>query len=435
MKGQMRKLTLTVCFLFLLELVLGGPGHWLVISGISLRKLLFSGSLISLYLYVTLEGFWRFRLQDILVFLFLFFSLTIWVVAVPYRNDILPEWSFQDGSALLLLLIYFPLAQLIRFSKIDWSKVKSVFVFLVAIISLVQLTIWLTVFLFPDLGWPIRRYSLMIFDPLNIVKGNPSIFIGWMPDGFFRVMWITSLFILPAFFFVIGKEKKRKFDYLLIILLLGGLYVSYTRAFWLGLVTGLFTLALLRTTEKLIKFKIAIRQLHLLVGGLLIMAVIVMGVFNVENLLNNQIVDRLKSLSVDEGTQIRIAQVGSLLKKWSNFPIWGTGFGGSADYVRSEAAPFSYEMVAFALLMKLGLLGASIWGVIAVLIAFFTWNKACHINESKWFYWWISTCLAYFIVAMTNPYFINFIGISIMVLIILEVDHKLFRQNRLRYEK
>jgi len=334
-----------------------------------------------------------------------------------------------------LLLIYFPLAQLIRFSKIDWSKVKSVFVFLVAIISLVQLTIWLTVFLFPDLGWPIRRYSLMIFDPLNIVKGNPSIFIGWMPDGFFRVMWITSLFILPAFFFVIGKEKKRKFDYLLIILLLGGLYVSYTRAFWLGLVTGLFTLALLRTTEKLIKFKIAIRQLHLLVGGLLIMAVIVMGVFNVENLLNNQIVDRLKSLSVDEGTQIRIAQVGSLLKKWSNFPIWGTGFGGSADYVRSEAAPFSYEMVAFALLMKLGLLGASIWGVIAVLIAFFTWNKACHINESKWFYWWISTCLAYFIVAMTNPYFINFIGISIMVLIILEVDHKLFRQNRLRYEK
>jgi hypothetical protein len=158
--------------------------------------------------------------------------------------------------------------------------------------------------------------------------------------------------------------------------------------------------------------------------------------FNIENILNSRLAERLGSVTIDEGMQIRTDQVSSLMEKWSTVPILGTGFGGNAEYVRVEAAPYSYEMVAFALLMKLGMAGTALWiGIFAVLV-FSYWNRACHLHETKWFSWWVATALAYFSVAMTNPYFTNFIGISIMVLILLEADHTLLRPEKgLQYEK
>ena len=434
MKDQMRRLTLTVCFLFLAELILGGPGYCWVFYGITLRKILFSGSLILLYTYVTLAGLWRFRLQDLLIFLFLFLSLAIWLIGVPYRNNIPLKFSFQDGGALLLLLIYFPLAQLIRSSKLDWNKVKSIFIFLVSIVCCIQVAVWITVYLYPELGLPIRQAALVVFDPLHVVKSDPSIFIGWMPDGFYRVMWITSLFLIPAFFFVIGKEKKAKSDFFLVVLFLGALYVSYTRALWLGMATGLSVYGLSIIIKKRRDIHIKVPYRNLLIIGVMILLVTSVTIFNIGNIMNNRLADRLLSVTVDESMQVRTDQVNSLLQKWSTVPILGTGFGGNAEYVRSEAAPYSYEMVAFALLMKLGMVGVALWGTTAILLVILCWRRARRIHETRWFYWWISMGVSYFSTAMTNPYFTNFIGISIMVMILLDTDHQLFGQKRLQNE-
>lgn len=59
----------------------------------------------------------------------------------------------------------------------------------------------------------------------------------------------------------------------------------------------------------------------------------------------------------DVSDDIRSEQVFSLLRTFERHFIMGTGFGASADEIRSESVPWSYEMSILALCMKIGLVG------------------------------------------------------------------------------
>jgi hypothetical protein len=65
--------------------------------------------------------------------------------------------------------------------------------------------------------------------------------------------------------------------------------------------------------------------------------------------------------SEDPSTAERHAQVPALLDKIAESPLFGSGFGAVAAYVRSDERPFSYEVDFLATAMKLGLIGSLIY--------------------------------------------------------------------------
>lgn len=60
----------------------------------------------------------------------------------------------------------------------------------------------------------------------------------------------------------------------------------------------------------------------------------------------------------------RAIQVGYLLEGFAESPVWGSGFGGYAGYLRSDERPWSYELTYAQLLFNVGLVGITVLGVL-----------------------------------------------------------------------
>ena len=119
-----------------------------------------------------------------------------------------------------------------------------------------------------------------------------------------------------------------------------------------------------------------------------------------------------------QSNQIKLEQVKHLTKKWLKSPILGWGYGSYVEgYLRSETSPFSYEMVLFALLMKIGLLGLSIW--LAFFVSQIVTQVKYRINNNNKFLTWAFLAISIAVCVQTNPLLICFTGMSIILLISL----------------
>jgi hypothetical protein len=105
----------------------------------------------------------------------------------------------------------------------------------------------------------------------------------------------------------------------------------------------------------------------------------------------------------------RSEQFFSLIRLFGDHPFLGAGFGSHADILRSEDAPYSYELTYVALLAKMG--GA---GILAIFLAMTACVQAAlkrHRNKKTE----IGVLLFSFIaITSSNPYLLNSVGISIL---------------------
>ena len=86
-------------------------------------------------------------------------------------------------------------------------------------------------------------------------------------------------------------------------------------------------------------------------------------------------------------------------------------------YLRSEVAPFSYEMQLFSLLMKIGILGLIIW------IGFFALQFIVMIKKKSHnlvhIFAWLFLLMALVVCVQTNPLLISFTGMSVILFLSL----------------
>jgi nitric oxide reductase large subunit len=59
-----------------------------------------------------------------------------------------------------------------------------------------------------------------------------------MPDGFFRVFWISSIWLPTALFWAPAAVRRPMARTAVQLALLAGIFVSYSRGIWLGLAAG-----------------------------------------------------------------------------------------------------------------------------------------------------------------------------------------------------
>ncbi|MCX5847577.1 MAG: hypothetical protein NTW12_14695 [Deltaproteobacteria bacterium] len=418
---MIKRIILSIPFLFLVELILGGPGFWKITEAITVRKILFIFSFIILYSYAFIRGRWRITIFDFGLLIFIFANILIWIFWIPIIHNTELSWAFGDGGSIFMLLLYFPLVALMRTANINWGIVRVIFVVLAFIVALIHVAIWAVVYILPDFGTTMGMIAKIFF----CAEDYRGIYIGYMPDGYYRVMWISSLYLIPALFIALQLVRRNQLYFIVIFFILFAIIFTYTRSFWLGVAIGFLSLSmipLVRLANSCCVGRISFSGPSIAFSSFFILMGVILLFWNYDPIA--PIFSRFFSLFAgDEGVQIRLNQSQALMETWSNYPLFGTGFGGVAKHlIRSESAAFSYEMFLPMLLMKIGLCGIFLWAVTVFNLFFNAWRIAKMTKGSHWLRYWLASWLAFIIPCMTNPYLFNFVGMSIVLFLLLEME-------------
>jgi len=155
--------------------------------------------------------------------------------------------------------------------------------------------------------------------------------------------------------------------------------------------------------------KFRLLSLGALVFGLT--ALVGFGISEFENLRIFDIQSEFESQSA------RSLQASSLIGSWQESPIFGKGFGASADLVRRDAAHFSYELTYVALLMKVGLLG---YIVMLMLLSYFVKHfQSLKFVVGKQLGMAKIGLILLFLLTFTNPYLFTIHGLILLIGLVL----------------
>lgn len=101
--------------------------------------------------------------------------------------------------------------------------------------------------------------------------------------------------------------------------------------------------------------------------------------------------------------------------------MFGKGFGARAEgYLRSKRSSFSYELLAPTLLMKLGVIGSVLWIlplIYVVVDALRTARATENLGRARFA---VAGFLGFALAVQANLLLLNFVGVSILLLYLLE---------------
>jgi hypothetical protein len=226
-----------------------------------------------------------------------------------------------------------------------------------------------------------------------------------MPDGAFRVFWIGTLWCMLAVFWLPFTIRATRWQLVGYGIIGGSLLASYSRALWISVVSGVALALCARYRRHAPKLLGAVMLLF--VGGV---------VANQSALISN----RIGSLTAGElSVSARWDQLGPLVQRWHEYPWFGTGYGGTASVLRSQEAPFSYELVPLALLMKLGVVGmaglATFWILLGGAAARLSSTARAEVAS------FAGASASFLLFSCSNPVFLNFVGLAVFGCLLFQI--------------
>ncbi len=401
------------------EIVLLGTGRVISLYGMPLRWLLFLLNFYVFVLCVFLRRRFPFPNQTKISVFFVLTNLVVWGLFLSIINGNGFHYAFADSNGLVCLLYTLPWFCFAFYEKWSFRFVVNSFTTLTFVLSLgANLVILLYM-----LGY-VNLYRFAA----NMRNLNFEICSGLMPGGFPRIYLPQSLLYLPACLFLfselIWRGRLSILKYVMLTSIIMGLLFSYARGLWLGFVFGVVVLFIASAQ------RIPVRKYFVRITLLLVLPVFLLGLGNANNLklLRQRFLSTWDTTN-DVSNVARFAQVSPLLDQWQKYPLWGKGYGATVEgLVRSKKEPYSFELVPFSLLMKLGVLGVMWWAIyfLQLMIASkASNNKRERTLRTTWVRKAIFSSIAAVIISsMTNPYLLNSVGMGIIAIfvLILEID-------------
>lgn len=361
--------------------------------------------------------------------LWIFLINLVWILAIPSVTGGSLALAVQDAQSLAIL----PIASLVAYSmqrkKISICLMQWI-TGLTVILAACQLALWIWLNCFPQ---PPENYYHYIESIFNTVD---SIFIFLqepISGNYVRVFWISSVWMAVAVFIaplLISKSKLFGVE-----LILGcAICVTFTKGLWLGIFAAIIfciVVILLFIGRYKSCHDSHIKNCWYALVGLVCSIFLVMfldylingrislfsrmSIFEMSNASNNDAV--INKPIIDLSTTERVSQTGALLSKWWQRPLMGFGYGAFvSDHVRDASRPFLYEMVPFALLMKLGVVGFSLYMISLFGLILSVLYKKRGSFEGVMF---IGAVIAFFIAANTNPILYSFVGMTVVFFILI----------------
>jgi hypothetical protein len=303
-----------------------------------------------------------------------------WGLLVPAARGTPLAYAVADFAPFLYLLLVLPIVLASREKGlapyVDFAN------WCIAIVAAMVIVAWgLATFL----GSPEFALLLRLFF-LEASGRDFGMYIGPMPDGSFRVMWITCLFFpfMMAYKNLDGIRYGWSAFYLLACFASGTRSFLYASLFMLGI-------SLVRHTPAW-----AIRLAPLLIVGFIAASQIFPDV-------------RILQFASDlESGSRRGDQLFSLLRLFGENPLLGAGFGANAETIRLEPE-VNYELTYVALLAKVGLVGFLLLGFAAAASVFRVMSEyRGRIPEIALF------VVSFVFITSTNPYLLNVVGLTLL---------------------
>ena len=397
---------------FLFDIILLGSGAWSDnLLGINIRKVLF----VLLYLMAGFSAFKKGINKNLLILTFISTMFSSWYVlfmpmvsGIPFKNAI-TDWMPLMG------LMLAPLLAGLEIRHNFWGGLRGGVQLLCLLQAVIHIVIW---WLGKSSSGLLEVFRLFMETYLRSqVEGNiDNIIMSETPDGGFRFLYPSSLLLIIGVYFsmaeLLSSTKKLRSIVKLVIFCIA-LYTTWTRAFYLlPALAYIFYFSYGLILKKDNRFQ-SVYSSYLLF-------IVLFLIFQLFGVMSSKILTQL-GLASPESDEARTIQVSSISDTIFNSPIFGIGFGGHADYIRSTAAPWTYEMAFYALFMKVGVLG---FILICVMLCFglksFINSNTLRTNRSL-VKNWLAFSTASMLIFGSNPFLFSLAGVGVAVILFMEL--------------
>lgn len=408
------------------------------------------------------DNIWKlFKPLDFVVLFFIAMN-AVWMTIVPKMQGVAISQAIAEAGMLLVFILYFPLAFLIRLKEFDFKVIVKVFYYSCLILAVGHIVFW-----FGELFGlnAVRKFLYLLEDNPLFVTG--SFIKGW---GIVRVVFPNSVLLIVGLILSMAKkEKYRAWDYVCMVIFVFAILCTFLKSIWFGLaaacviclVYSLFKMKKPRFNNIVKSFvticivtiilnftvfgnAVSVRTFNAFIHGDSLGAASKIftqtyDIFNIVSLPNisdtedpddaeNQF-DASKDIEgATFSNNIKLEQTKRLLARWGESPLIGFGYGSSLpDYLRSETQPYSYEMTFPAMLMKMGVIGFSSW-IILGLAALITLLKNSKKNPLH-FVIWFAIGVGLIIAVQTNPLLLSANALNLLVYLILYCVYAQRRKN------
>ncbi len=447
----MKRISVLTMALFAFELIFGFTGTTIIIHDFAIRELCFLLAFFTLYLYFFLyllankirifgrkrdSYFGSYQLFDWLYLAF-FLSTVVSFLIIPRLTGVSTYYAkCEIFSCICVMTLYFPIGFLVRKGEFPLEKFERYLYILFAVFAVQHIVFYI--------GLTINiNFVQSIFDLLSAFFSRmfgdsqfPIVILGLMNTP--RVIFSTSVYLIFGVALILKRfSNLRWYDYVILALDIVAILSTMTKSFWYGVLFG-FVLYLLLFVIYQVKVR---NKGHILQMGIVVLVTVVAILLSNLTIFNNMVSGRFFHSFNLEGTEmeitdesdfmevdlaasaisnsIKVEQTKYLLEKWKERPIFGFGYGAYVEgYLRSEEAPFSYEMQFPCLLMKIGIFGIGI--LLALLISMGLSLIQPHrafqnfYGNMAWFFFLLSFILC----VQTNPLLLNYNGMSIVVYLV-----------------
>lgn len=395
-------------FLLILDLMLLGSGFWSEPLGFPVRKFLFA----IICIYSTLHWLPLFleRISEYTAVLALMLFMAIWCLLVPLLKGVGLEGALSDAQ-LFLGLLFAPAIYSVIETKGCWKIISSIIFRVALLLAFFHIGVGLFDLAFPESTVQLVQAIKGILEPLRN-EDETSVFIGYV-DNNLRVFWGSSIYLLAGFYLAIKNSGTHGWikGAASLLVIIAAIFLTLTRGIILSV--PIFLVAFFVFNMLLKRISNIFLFYFYFVGFLILISVPIA-------LLSDPSTLAWIGVGREISDDIRSEQVFSLLGALKENFMVGTGFGASSGEVRSESAPWSYEMSILALYMKIGLVG--IFYLAMVFFMFCLTKKNNYLNQEARADLSRLAALTTTVVfcGNTNPYLFSMLGVGLFLFIYFE---------------
>lgn len=398
--------------IFLLDIILLGSGAWSDnLLGLNIRKVLF----ILLYFMAAFSALKNGINRNLLIlsFISVIFSI-LYAFVIPTLRETPLRNAITDWMPLMGLMLA-PMIAGLELRHRFWNQLKGWVQLLCLTLALMHIIIW-------SLG----RSASGLLEIVRLfmetylrsqVEGNiDNIIMSETPDGGFRFLYPSSLLLIIGIYFstaelLSGAKIWRPITKLIVFWL--ALYTTWTRAFYL---LPIFTFLFYVGYGFILKKDNRFQSVYF---SYLLFIVLFVG-FQIIGVMSSELLNQL-GLASPESDEARTLQVSSISDTIFGNLLFGIGFGGHANYLRSTAAPWTYEMAFYALFMKVGVVGVilifvMLWFGLKVFV-----NSKSLCSNRNLIKNWLAFSTASMLIFGSNPFLFSLAGVGVAVILFMDI--------------
>lgn len=410
------------------EFFAGHEGHMFEFAGLSLRLALFLVVMLTWLIKKIVDQKQRQSLTQFLdspgLVLFLIFLFIIFLALIQGLVQGNPILAIKDCINYAYLALVFPLVDIFKKS---WFQKKVFNLSQAATIGLSLLTIIVFILFVTNLA-EVHDEFYWWWRGTVIGKATDT------SNGFFRIVTPAHLLILPLFLvylsFLAGPKIKlksrggRRIIWLAVLASLA-ILISFSRAYFLGLLIGLIVLALGLGWRRWLIFSLIVILILIAEFGLLY------GIISGGQALQGLELfkDRMKTIVSPEqelSSLTRMNILPPLVEKISQSPIFGQGLGATVSYTDlltgEEKTTFHLDWGYLEIWLELGLFGLVTYLLILGYIFYIGWQKikaaGQNIFQKRLIVGLLAGLASLVVSTLTGPFLFHPLGIFYLILTI-----------------